>query len=279
MRSKITGGETTKIFTCQVLGKYSVDYFRCDETGFIQTQEPYWLEESYSDAISELDIGLVQRNLSTREITVAVIDGWFNRKASYVDYGGGYGLFVRLMRDQGYDFYRVDPYCVNLFAKSFDWNPESAARVELLTAWEVFEHLSEPMAELQAMLAYSRSLLFSTELVPDKEIRSPSDWWYFIPETGQHVSLHTRKSLEYLAAKNNLQFYSNGCNLHLMTERKIGNPFQGKLRWFLRRNLWKLRKYCTIPFLAASEGLAQRDFREVSSRISDKVSKSSDVTN
>jgi len=29
-------------------------------------------------------------------------------------------VYVRLMRDEGYNFYRQDVYCENIFAKSFD---------------------------------------------------------------------------------------------------------------------------------------------------------------
>ncbi len=58
MISKITAGQTKLLFTAKVLGKYDVQYYQCVITGFIQTEEPYWLEEAYSSAITKLDIGL-----------------------------------------------------------------------------------------------------------------------------------------------------------------------------------------------------------------------------
>ena len=45
---------------------------------------------------------------------------FFKSNGSIVDYGGGYGLLVRLMRNSGFDFYRYDPYCANFFAKGFE---------------------------------------------------------------------------------------------------------------------------------------------------------------
>ena len=45
-----------------VLGKYDVAYFRCRGCGYVQTEEPYWLSESYSEAITSTDVGLVERN-------------------------------------------------------------------------------------------------------------------------------------------------------------------------------------------------------------------------
>ena len=43
MTSKITGGPVEKIFEATVLGKHLVSYYICKQTGFIQTQDPYWL--------------------------------------------------------------------------------------------------------------------------------------------------------------------------------------------------------------------------------------------
>ena len=67
MKSKITGGDTSLLFEKKVLGKFDVKYFRCEDTGFIQTEDPYWLEESYSSAITKLDIGLPYRNIQQSE--------------------------------------------------------------------------------------------------------------------------------------------------------------------------------------------------------------------
>ncbi len=50
-------------------------------------------------------------------------------------------MFVRLMRDNGFDFYRSDRQCENLFAKGFEASLDVSPSYELLTAFEVFEHL------------------------------------------------------------------------------------------------------------------------------------------
>ena len=69
MNSKITNGTTTKVFTKKILNKHDVSFFECDETGFIQTEEAYWLDEAYSEAITKLDVGLVQRNIELSSFT------------------------------------------------------------------------------------------------------------------------------------------------------------------------------------------------------------------
>jgi hypothetical protein len=218
----VCGGLSRSIFSALILKKYNADYFECRNCGFIQTEKPYWLTESYQSAITDLDIGLLYRNIQFSEdlesfLSKDVIDPG----GRFIDYGGGYGTFVRLMRDKGFDFYRQDIYCQNLFAKHFDISDiETVKKFELLTAFEVFEHLDDPKAELEKMLALSDNIFFSTLLLPSNK-PNPDTWWYFAPETGQHISFYTKKSLEIIAQKYNLNFYSNGSSLHMFLKGKL----------------------------------------------------------
>ena len=72
------------------------------------------------------------------------------------------------------------------------------------------------------MLKLSDNIFFSTEVQPSKNI-TPNNWWYVMPETGQHVALYSITSLKNLAERHNLNFYTNGKNLHLFTKKKINN--------------------------------------------------------
>ena len=38
-----------------VLNKYHVSYYSCATCGLLQTEEPYWLDESYNDPIAITD--------------------------------------------------------------------------------------------------------------------------------------------------------------------------------------------------------------------------------
>jgi hypothetical protein len=184
----------------------------------LQTEEPYWLAESYSDAISNLDIGPINRAFTGSQIVETLILTSFDPHASYVDWGGGYGIFTRHMRDLGYDYYWRDLHCENLFAKQFV--AAEGRRYELLTAFEVFEHLVDPIGEIETMLHFSRNLFFTTLLLPD----GPSDledWWYFSPEHGQHVSFYTRNTLEVIADRFGLHLNSDGVGNHLLSERQV----------------------------------------------------------
>ena len=226
MKSNITGGDTVLLFNEKILNKYSISYYQCVDTGYIQTEKPYWLEEAYHSAITKLDIGLIKRNISYSEIVEKLIRANFNPLGSFLDYSGGYGMFTRLMRDRGFDYWNTDKYCQNTFSEFFDlkFHP-NGNHFELTTAFEVMEHLEDPINQMNEPLSYSEHFLFSTELVPS-QIDHLKSWWYFTYETGQHVSFYTKDALSYLAEKCNRYFYTNGQNLHLFTTKKFSkNPF------------------------------------------------------
>jgi glycosyltransferase involved in cell wall biosynthesis len=225
MKCKICGSEAKLFSEAIILNKYEIDYFQCSNCGFIQTEEPFWLEEAYSTAIAPSDVGLVFRNIQLSKITSHIIFNLFNHEAKFIDYGAGYGLFVRIMRDAGFDFYWQDKFCQNIFAQGFEVETPKHQNYEyeLVTAFEVFEHLVDPLQEIKQILDYSRNILFSTELTP-KSNPKPDEWWYFSLEEGQHISLYTSKALSIIADKFNLKFYSNGSSLHLLTDKTI-SPF------------------------------------------------------
>lgn len=201
-----------------LLAKYSVNYYRCSFCGYIHTEEPYWLEESYSSAISCSDIGLIHRNLIMSVKTQAIISTWFDSSKCFLDFAGGYGMLVRLMRDAGYNFHWKDKYCLNLFAAGFTSEDYNNVCYELVTAFELFEHMQNPLSEIEHISFFSRNILFSTEIIP-KEVPRPDSWWYYGLNHGQHISFYTLKSLQVIADKLSLNFYTDGTSLHMFTDK------------------------------------------------------------
>ena len=220
MKCKICKHNAKEFSQAQVLNKYTAKYYHCEDCGFVQTDEPYWLDEAYSEAIGASDVGLVDRNIKFSKITNAVINTFFDQNSRFLDYGGGYGLFVRLMRDFGVNFYRYDRYCDNLFAKGFDADSEDNTRFDLVTAFEVFEHLTHPMDEIKQMLGYSRNIFFSTLLLPSN-VPKPGGWWYYSIETGQHIAFYSLKTLEFMSRSFKLNLYTDGKLLHMVTEKHL----------------------------------------------------------
>lgn len=219
LRCNVCTSEVSALAKGLVLGKYHVQYYSCNHCGFIQTESPYWLEEAYLSPLARSDIGLIGRNLKLVSLCSALIPLFFNEpKFSFLDYGGGNGMFVRMMRDRGFDFYWHDKYAENQYAKGFEVTQKM--KFNLVTAFEVFEHLPRPLETIEEMFQYSDNLIFSTRLIPRRNV-TPVDWWYFSLDTGQHISLYSKESLHLIANKFNVNFSSNGISLHLLSLKKF----------------------------------------------------------
>lgn len=253
MNCQICSAESKEVFQKTVLSKYEVKYYECQSCQFVQTESPYWLNDAYENAITNLDIGLVQRNISLRPIVYLLLSSYFNRNGRYLDYGGGYGMLVRMMRDSGFDYFRQDIYCDNLMSKSFDVADlkEEQRNFDLLTAFEVFEHLPDVNESMNEMLKFSNNVFFSTMLRPDS-IEDMKDWWYISAETGQHVAFYSKKSLEILAKKYGLTCYTNNRDLHFLTNKKISTS--------LFKLITKPKIALAFYLLSRKRSLQQKDY-------------------
>lgn len=240
MNCKICKNKVDNLFNVKVLGKYAVQYFRCENCEYIFTEEPYWLEEAYSRAINIYDTGILERNLYFRKLVSILIYFFYNRREKFLDYAGGYGIFTRLMRDVGFDFYWYDPFCENIMAKGFEYHSNDKNNIQLLTAFEVFEHLVNPVDELEKMLEISKNIVFSTELIP-VPLPKPGEWWYYAFEHAQHISFYSKKTLETLASKFNLHFYDYK-NLFLFTDKKFSKVVLNSVMILNKAGLFMLLK-------------------------------------
>jgi hypothetical protein len=257
---KVCSSESQAFAKARILGKYDIQYFRCPSCGFVQTEKPYWLAESYSEAINRTDVGLVRRNIEQSRLLRVLIPLLADPDRRFVDYGGGYGMLVRLMRDGGFDFYWQDAHCENLFAQ--DFVAAAGANYELLTAFEVIEHLEDPRAGLEEMLGYADMVLLGTYLLPEPCPR-PGDWWYYGLDHGQHIAFQSRTSLQALAAAAGAQLCSNGVNLHLVSRRPVSE------RRF-RLATGKITAALLAPFLRRRT-LLQDDFSHSIRQLSSKA--------
>lgn len=199
-----------QIFCHTVLEKYEVAYYKCKCCGAVFTEQPFWLEEAYGEesGIADIDTGIMLRNIGYSKILNAVLSDFFPNIERALDYGGGHGIFTRLMRDLGWNYFWEDKYCNNIFARMFEW---SGQKVEFLSAFEVCEHLVDPIETFKNWFSIAENVLISTQVVSAYE-KEGMNWWYFSFESGQHIVFYDINTLEYIAKlfhKNCIQVNNN----------------------------------------------------------------------
>lgn len=135
------------------------------------------------------------------------------KRIRHLDYGGGSGSMAQRLRGRAWKSTSYDPF-VNKGV-----SPESLGKFDLVTAFEVFEHVPDPqvlMKSLAERLNPNGVILFST-LLSDGQIHPGQklDWWYAAPRNG-HISLYSRNSLHLLAQQHGFNLASRDVGLHLM---------------------------------------------------------------
>lgn len=218
----VSGKPMEPVFEETILGKYSVTYYYCRDSGLLKTEKPYWLDEAYHDAITDTDTGLVARNIRNANQLEVILHLLGTAHGRFLDVAGGYGLLTRLMRDKGFDCYTTDKYCKNIFAKIFEPTKEFSA--DCLFAFEVFEHLEDPMTFLsRAFSLYNSKTIVLSTLTFSNKIPS-KDWWYYSFEGGQHITFYQAKTLALLADNLSCNYHMLSPSLHLITDKVITQP-------------------------------------------------------
>jgi len=228
-------------FTTRVLNKYHAQYEVCKVCGFLRVHDPHWLEEAYASVIALADTGLVMRNIDVACKLAGVLYWLLNERGDNrcLDAAGGVGMFTRLMRDIGFDFYWHDKYCNNLLALGFEYE-QSHGAYPIVTALEVLEHTTNPVAFIEELFSFSGTdtLLFTTELY-EGDPPEPDAWWYYALSTGQHIGFFQKRTLLAIATRLNMHFASaNG--IHIISKTEINETLLRIItgRWIVRIAAW-----------------------------------------
>lgn len=191
------------------------------------------------------------RNLHNVRVTAGLLNLCFPTAQRLVDVGAGHGVFVRMMRDIGFNFLWMDRYASNDYARGFEC--QAGMKYEFLTAFEVLEHLENPIADMAEWMEMSENVFVSTVLVP-KEPPRPPDWWYYAQSSGQHISFYTARTLQVIADRFGRALVSDG-DYHLFTRTPLSEI---KFRLAMNRKTARL-----INLLRPRPSLIDSDFQRM----------------
>lgn len=181
------------------LAMIPVMYRRCRKCRFIFTDffdeftAAQWRAHVYNAEYVQIDpdYASVRPRNNAREL-VSLLAG---RKEQTVglDYGGGNGRTAELMRENGWRFDSHDPYGKTSLTAAY------RGRYNVCSAFEVFEHSTDPVGTLRHLLEQTNSdelMIFLGTGVHDHVVseRTRLSWWYVAPRNG-HVSIYSRQSL------------------------------------------------------------------------------------
>lgn len=193
-----------------------VEYVLCDECGFCFAPELCrWTFEEferyiYNDQYETVDPDYRKTRPQANAAMVHHLLG--HARISHLDYGGGSGLLSEALRAHGWQSNTYDPFIQR------DVRVEDLGRFDLVTAFEVFEHVPDVeklLDQLRQLTKPDGLILFST-LLSDGEIArgKPLTWWYASPRNG-HISLFSSRSLRRSLDRCGFQLASANANLHL----------------------------------------------------------------
>jgi hypothetical protein len=249
---RLCEGTTAPKFRLTLLKKYDVGFYRCSQCESLQTDPPFWLDEAYADQRRFFDTGAIIRNqrLIVKLWYIKHLFG-FRDGAAALDWGGGDGLFTRMMRDIGIDAYHYDKFATNTYAAGFDDAP--GKRYEIITAFEVWEHLPAPATAIDELFSRKPAVLFLTTVLYTGQ---DANWAYIWPTTARHVFFFSPKAMQFIAKRYGYSvLIFGGCTLFY---NRTLSRFR---RWMLSRILSGRngRLFQVLFVLFRRTGFAERD--------------------
>src|SRR5262249_19470858 len=152
-----------------------ITLLECTQCGFAYFGEMHeWPREKYRIEIYNADYHLCDRPF--REERPAKVAAWLAqnlRPCDFVDFGGGEVRLCELLAAKGFRAHSYDPF----YGKA----ELPSNSVDVVTAFEVVEHVPDQCALLRSLKAFCRPngiIVFTTLLKPE---HLTDDWWYASP--------------------------------------------------------------------------------------------------
>jgi len=229
-----------KYFSTATVLRYQGEYYKCLNCSSLQITNAFWLEEAHTNAISKLDTGLAARCVSAGNMigTILALEGL--RFSRGVDWAGGTGLLTRLLRDQGFRVFTFDKYAQPLHANGFELTKsEASKKANFISAIECIEHLENPIGDLIEFTSTKDYFFFTVDLISEKTPDpSRNEWWYFLPDSGQHITFPTAKGLSFFGDSLGFKYYFRIGSMHVFSRRELKVRTKAFMKFRIIRRLF-----------------------------------------
>jgi SAM-dependent methyltransferase len=196
----------------------SIAYVICSKCGFCFAPEfanwspDEFSEKIYNDQYVLVDPDYVEARPRGNADSLLSLFGGSAGKIRHLDYGSGAGELVKILARAGWNSTSYDPFVDR------DVRIEDLGRFDLITAFEVFEHVPDVqqlVRNLQSLLNPDGVVFFSTLLSNGNiQLGKKLTWWYASPRNG-HISLFSRNSLDMLGSGAGFNFGSFSPGVHV----------------------------------------------------------------
>ncbi|MBY0430999.1 MAG: class I SAM-dependent methyltransferase, partial [Rhodospirillales bacterium] len=207
---RLCGAPAHALFRQNVRDRIPVWFHECGACRSLQGEPGSWLEEGR--ARHSADIGRVRRSLDTA-ILIDVALQLLGGAASHIclDFGGGDGLFARMMRDRGYNFFCRDPLIANVYTPFHDAVAKPVRDVAVVTAFDVLDYCADPAAALEDLFAFEADLVMAS--AGTWQGQGP-DWPGLGLEEGRRGFFYSPEALDTLAGRHGYHLLTDG-RLHV----------------------------------------------------------------
>jgi len=262
LKCRLCDGKTESLFTLRNMHRYDVRYYLCSCCNSLQTENPFWLDEAYSDPVRYTDTFAAQRALSMPRLTLFV--AWIlgiPSSSNVLDWGGGDGLTTRILRDLGFAAHCHDKYAANTYAGGFNF--DEATQYDIVTCFEVLEHMVNPRIELGELLARRPRMVFLSTCFYSGQDES---WTYLAPYSGRHIFFYTVEALASFAESRGYDYILTN-NLIVFSSTPISKLRKLAIRFILsQKGKWTTGIYLS---LRPPRGRTERDWYEMRIKVGD----------
>jgi hypothetical protein len=144
--------------------------------------------------------------------------------AAQIFVGGGDGLLCRMLRDYNINCFVKDKYATTTYAQGF--TEQNFSTPDMVIGFELLEHFANPKTDLEELFGlHAKVMLLSTALYTDQK----GDWWYLVPESGQHVFFYSKQALEMIAKKYDYSLVISGGFILLLKQTSSFKSLVAKL--------------------------------------------------